>query len=102
MLCDHLGLPANLPIAQLSRDARRSLIHAMVDPVSFGNRMVGLNMVPEPLWWLLGAVVGFYFGAREAHYFRRTGVIRPLADADPSAEAAEPNPALMDWRGSQS
>lgn len=77
-------------------------IYAMVDPVSFGNRMVGLNMVPEPLWWLLGAVVGFYFGAREAHYFRRTGVIRPLADADSSAEAAEPNPALMDWRGSQS
>jgi hypothetical protein len=36
--------------------------------------MVGLNAVPEPLWWLLGAIVAFYFGARETHYFRnRTG-----------------------------
>ena len=24
----------------------------------------GLALVPEPLWWLLGAVVSFYFGAR--------------------------------------
>ncbi len=45
-------------------------VYAMVDPPRFGERMVGLNMVPEPLWWLLGAVVGFYFGAREAYYFR--------------------------------
>lgn len=47
--------------------------YAMVDPASFGERMVGLNLVPDPLWWLLGAIVGFYFGAREAHYFRRPG-----------------------------
>jgi len=26
--------------------------------------MQGLALVPEPLWWLLGAVVSFYFGAR--------------------------------------
>jgi hypothetical protein len=32
--------------------------------------MVGLAEVPEPLWWLLGAIVGFYFGARELHYRR--------------------------------
>ncbi|WP_112322668.1 holin family protein [Oceanibium sediminis] len=43
---------------------------AMVDPVSFGIRMQGLALVPEPLWWLLGAVVSFYFGARELHHFR--------------------------------
>ncbi len=34
-------------------------IYAMVDPVKFAARMVGLNAVPEPLWWLLGAVVAF-------------------------------------------
>jgi hypothetical protein len=37
---------------------------SMVDPVWFGSRMAGLALVPEPLWWLLGAIVSFYFGAR--------------------------------------
>lgn len=37
---------------------------AMVDPVWFAQRMVGVSLVPEPLWWLMGAVVSFYFGAR--------------------------------------
>lgn len=37
---------------------------AMVDPVWFSERMVGIALVPEPLWWLLGVVVSFYFGAR--------------------------------------
>lgn len=46
-------------------------VYAMIDPLGFAQRMVGLNYVPEPLWWLLTAIVGFYFGAREAHYFRR-------------------------------
>lgn len=39
-------------------------VAAMVDPVWFAARMTGLALVPEPLWWLLGAVVSFYFGAR--------------------------------------
>jgi hypothetical protein len=39
-------------------------VAAMVDPVWFGERMAGLALVPEPLWWLLGAIVSFYFGAR--------------------------------------
>jgi len=37
---------------------------AMVDPVWFAARMQGLQLVPEPLWWLMGAIVSFYFGAR--------------------------------------
>ncbi|NOX41298.1 MAG: hypothetical protein GXP05_12545 [Alphaproteobacteria bacterium] len=37
---------------------------AMVDPVWFASRMQGLVLVPDPLWWLLGAIVSFYFGAR--------------------------------------
>lgn len=37
---------------------------AMVDPVWFSARMQGIALVPEPLWWLLGAIVSFYFGAR--------------------------------------
>lgn len=72
--------------------------YAMVDPISFGERMVGLNLVPDPLWWLLGAIVGFYFGAREAHYFRQPipMVINP---AEQASSDADPNPALEDWRG---
>ncbi len=69
-------------------------IYAMVDPVAFATRMVGLNAVPEPLWWLLGAIVAFYFGARETHYFRSRGVVSPFAAA-PEVEA---NAALEDWR----
>lgn len=37
---------------------------AMTDPLWFAARMQGLTLVPEPLWWLLGVVVSFYFGAR--------------------------------------
>ncbi|MBC7133297.1 MAG: holin family protein [Roseovarius sp.] len=40
------------------------MVSAMVDPLWFGERMAGLALVPEPLWWLLGAIVSFYFGAR--------------------------------------
>ncbi|MEL7113997.1 MAG: holin family protein [Pseudomonadota bacterium] len=37
---------------------------AMVDPIWFAQRMTALGLVPEPLWWLLGVVVSFYFGGR--------------------------------------
>lgn len=37
---------------------------AMADPIWFAERMQGIALVPEPLWWLLGAIVSFYFGAR--------------------------------------
>lgn len=37
---------------------------AMVDPLWFAARMQGIALVPEPLWWLLGVIVTFYFGAR--------------------------------------
>ena len=70
-------------------------VYAMIDPRDFADRMLGLNAVPEPLWWLLGAVVAFYFGARETHYFRT----RPgAAVTPPAATSAEDNPALADWR----
>ncbi len=39
-------------------------IAAMVNPVWFAQRMQGIALVPEPLWWLMGAIVSFYFGAR--------------------------------------
>ena len=45
-------------------------VSAMVDPVWFAERMVGLQAVPEPLWYILGAIVSFFFGARELHKHR--------------------------------
>lgn len=85
-------------------------VFAMVDPPAFAARMVGLNEVPEPLWWLLGAVVSFYFGARELHYRR----VPPSARGGPtrrflgllgrrrSTTEADDNPALRDWQAQQS
>jgi len=43
-------------------------VFAMIDPVWFSTRMQGIALVPDPLWWLMGAIVSFYFGARhQAH-----------------------------------
>ena len=39
-------------------------VSAMVNPIWFASRMQGIALVPEPLWWLMGAIVSFYFGAR--------------------------------------
>ena len=39
-------------------------VSAMTDPIWFAQRMQGVALVPEPLWWLMGAIVSFYFGAR--------------------------------------
>jgi len=94
---------------------------AMRDPVGFAERMVGLSAIPDPLWWLLGAVVSFYFGARELNYMRAakaptvqqvreivqsTEAIRALRPDSPRVAADETelehgqggNAALDEWR----
>jgi len=94
-----------LPRPMLAFGTIGLFVYAMVDPARFADRMVGLNAVPEPLWWLLGAVVAFYFGARETHYFRNRSVTAPPAsDVPRRGQAALPddNPALADWRAAQS
>ncbi len=63
---------------------------AMTSPVWFAERMQGLALVPEPLWWLLGAIVSFYFGARhqaKGQEFQREAALG-LARAHDLAEAA--------------
>lgn len=52
---------------------------SMTDPVWFASRMQGLSLVPEPLWWLLGAIVSFYFGAR--HQFVGHELQRSIAQS---------------------
>lgn len=93
--------------------------YAMVDPTGFTKRMQGLHYVPEPLWWLLGAVVSFYFGAREMHHMRQRkvipfGPISPKPKPEKRTTKPKPKPvikrrngidgnaAMDDWRNSQS
>ena len=37
---------------------------AMISPLWFAERMQGLALVPEPMWWFFGVVISFYFGGR--------------------------------------
>lgn len=67
-----------LPRPMLALGTLGLFVYAMVEPSGFGLRMEGLQHVPEPLWWLLGAIVSFYFGAREFHYWRG-GVLPSIA-----------------------
>ena len=63
-------------------------VAAMIDPLWFGARMAGLALVPEPLWWLLAAIVSFYFGARhqaKGQEFQR-GIASTLARASQVTE----------------
>ena len=94
---------------------------AMVDPIWFAARMQGIALVPEPLWWLLGAIISFYFGARhqaKGQEFQRsiaetvaragdvTNNIASLNALNAGAgqvmqnetAGAGTNPALEDWR----
>lgn len=99
-----------LPRPMLALGTLGLFVFAMVDPAAFSARMVGLDAVPDPLWWLLGAIVSFYFGAREMHYVRsgpaprrqlrapwRRGAARQAPVEDPVAI----NPALSAWRNTE-
>ncbi len=85
-------------------------VMAMQKPEAFMQGMEGIALVPEPLWWLMGAIVSFYFGARhqsKGQDFQRS-VARSLIMAQamkapkapeyrPEAPSA-PNAALLDWQ----
>ncbi len=53
-----------LPRPLLALGTLSLFVSAMVEPLWFAERMQGIALVPEPLWWLLGVIVSFYFGAR--------------------------------------
>lgn len=79
-----------LPRPLLALGTLGLFVYAMTAPDGFARRMAGLAYVPDPLWWLLGAVVGFYFGARELHYMRSPN---PAPQAAPPA----PDPVSSSW-----
>ncbi|MBY5932314.1 holin family protein [Tateyamaria omphalii] len=63
-----------LPRPALALGTLGLFVSAMVSPLWFAERMQGIALVPEPLWWLLGVIVSFYFGARhqvKAQQFQR-------------------------------
>ena len=95
-----------LPRPILAFSAVGLFAYAMKDPLGFGARMQGLALIPDPLWWLLGAIVSFYFGARELHYFRGASAGVPTARVAEvlqnvrALDAAAQEPGLMDGNSS--
>ncbi len=117
-----------LPRPALALGTLGLFVTAMIDPIWFASRMQGIALVPQPLWWLLGVIVSFYFGARhqaKVQEFEKQmrGTLRNLPEvlsnlealnkaasspgtADPStdvtlaqdASAPQDNPALDHWR----
>lgn len=99
-----------LPRPMLALGTIWLFVTAMQDPEMFIKGMEGIALVPEPLWWLMGAIVSFYFGARhqaKGQEFQRS-VARSLVMAQhlkppaapkgaPDAPSA-PNAALLDWQ----
>lgn len=68
-----------LPRPLLALGTLTLMVSALVDPLWFAQRMQGLALVPEPLWWLLGVIVSFYFGAR--HQVKAQEFQRGLAES---------------------
>lgn len=66
-----------LPRPMLALGTLGLFVSSMTDPVWFAQRMQGIALVPEPLWWLMGAIVSFYFGAR--HQAKTHDLHRSLA-----------------------
>lgn len=91
-----------LPRPMLALGTIWLFVMAMLDPDGFAAGMSGLALVPEPLWWLMGAIVSFYFGAR--HQAKEQDFQRVLAAAavarQPGPAPDDTNPALRDWQAS--
>ncbi|MBM7067663.1 holin family protein [Actibacterium sp. 188UL27-1] len=112
-----------LPRPALAIGTLGLFVSAMVDPIWFAERMQGIALVPEPLWWLMGAIVSFYFGARhqaKGQEFQRsiaatmgqtkvvTENLRTLKALEGGQDVVDQpmdgtgntsdNPALRDWR----
>lgn len=98
-----------LPRPMLALGTIWLFVTAMHSPDTFIAGMEGIALVPEPLWWLMGAIVSFYFGARhqaKGLEFQRS-VATSLAMAQdaratgaprPAAPPAGANAALADWQ----
>ncbi len=95
-----------LPRPALALGTIALFVAAMKEPVWFADRMVGVALIPEPLWWLMGAIVSFYFGARhqaKGQDFQRSVVqsvalTQAITTPDPAAAPQDgDNAALAEW-----
>ena len=69
---------------------------AMISPSWFAARMQSVALVPEPLWWLMGVVVSFYFGAR--HQIKGQEFQRTLAASLAKVSAEETLQTVLAFR----
>jgi hypothetical protein len=83
-----------LPRPMMALGTLSLFVVAMYDPIWFATRMQGLALVPEPLWWLMGAIVGFYFGAR--HQVKGQEFQRSIADTMARTGAVTDNIAALE------
>lgn len=102
-----------LPRPALALGTLALFISAMTDPIWFAQRMQGLALVPEPLWWLLGVIVSFYFGARhqaKSHAFQQSlaatmasapQVRRNIEAMAHPEKTVSDNAALAEWKSRQ-
>ena len=97
-----------LPRPMLALGTLWLFVMAMRQPDEFIRGMEGLALVPEPLWWLMGAIVSFYFGARhqaKGQEFQRAmaqSLIVAQSRRAPAPEAAPTaNAALLEWQNGQ-
>lgn len=94
-----------LPRPALALGTIALFVAAMTEPVWFADRMVGVALIPEPLWWLMGAIVSFYFGARhqaKGQDFQRSVVqsvalTQAVTRPTESAPVTQENAALSEW-----
>lgn len=82
-----------LPRPSLALGTLALFVAAMVDPLWFAERMQGVALVPEPLWWLLGVIVSFYFGAR--HQAKAQNFQREIAQTVAGAPVVMRNLAMI-------
>lgn len=97
-----------LPRPMLALGTIWLFVMAMRQPDAFIRGMEGLTLVPEPLWWLMGAIVSFYFGARhqaKGQEFQRAmaqSLIVAQSRRAPVTEVAPTaNAALLEWQNGQ-
>lgn len=84
------------------------------NPIEFQVLNIALQTVPEEMWWIMSAIVSFYFVAREFSKSRQTKLalsdvefnnmqkrittLRSKADELPPKEVGYVNPSIEEWK----
>jgi len=65
------------------------------DPVEFARVNAGLSTVPDQMWMILLAVIGFYFGGRIEHHWRKGKTFKAAAEVAAKVLPRKKKPS--DW-----